>query len=144
LDFHLFKERVRISTAGHSQTLDVTPDVVSLVKKHGVVDGHVIIFVPGSTAGVTTTEFEPGLLKDLPEALEKIAPAATRYHHDDTLRDGNGHSHIRASLVGPSLTVPIEDGELTLGTWQQIVLIDFDNRPRQRKLVVQIFGTVGG
>jgi secondary thiamine-phosphate synthase enzyme len=138
----LFKERIRVSTNGRSQMLDLTPDIVTLLKKRRVVDGHVLIFVPGSTAALTTTEFEPGLLKDFPEAFERIAPVDVRYHHDDTWQDGNGHSHVRASLVGPSLTVPVENGELTLGTWQQIVLVDFDNRPRQRKLILQLFGTV--
>ena len=88
-------------------------------------------------------EFEPGLVKDLPAAFERLAPRAARYHHEDTWHDGNGHSHVRASLLGPSLIVPVRKGELMLGTWQQIVLIDFDNRPRKREVVVQLSGEVG-
>lgn len=142
MEFHLFKERIRVSTTGHSQMLDLTPDIVTLLKHRHIIDGHVLIFVPGSTAALTTTEFEPGLLKDLPEAFERIAPEELRYHHDDTWRDGNGHAHVRASLVGASLMIPVEEGQLMVGTWQQVVLVDFDNKPRQRKLIVQVFGTV--
>ena len=98
------------------------------------------MFVTGSTAGVTTIEFEPGLLEDLPAAFERLAPQGLRYRHDETWHDGNGHSHVRASLLGPSLLVPFEDGRLLLGTWQQIVLVDFDNRPRRREIVVQLQG----
>ena len=94
----------------------------------------------GSTSGVTTIEYEPGLLKDIPAAFEKIAPQDAHYHHEETWHDGNGHSHVRASLLGCSLTVPFKDGRLLLGTWQQIVLIDFDNRPRKREVVVQLSG----
>jgi len=98
------------------------------------------MFVPGSTAALTTVEFEPGLVQDLPAFFERIIPRRAHYHHEDTWHDGNGHSHVRASLLGPSLTVPFKDGALLLGTWQQIVLIDFDNRRRRRKLVVQLSG----
>ena len=98
------------------------------------------VFISGSTAAVTTIEYEPGLVKDLPEIFEKIAPAGKRYHHDDTWHDGNGYAHVRAALLGPSLTIPFSDGKLHLGTWQQVVLIDFDNRPRKREVVVQITG----
>jgi len=103
-------------------------------------NGHVTIFVSGSTAGITTIEFEPGLLQDIPAAFEKIAPMQKRYHHNDTWGDGNGYAHVRAALLGPSLVVPFSEGELMLGTWQQIVLIDFDNRPRQREVVLQFMG----
>jgi secondary thiamine-phosphate synthase enzyme len=98
-------------------------------------------FVVGSTAAITTTEYEPGLVNhDIKAAFEKIAPANGRYEHEETWHDDNGHSHVRASLLGPSLTVPIVDGKLTLGTWQQIVLIDFDTRPRNRQVICQIIG----
>jgi secondary thiamine-phosphate synthase enzyme len=100
----------------------------------------VLVFVPGATAALTTVEFEPGLVRDLPELFERIAPRDRPYHHDETWHDGNGHSHVRASLLGPSLTVPVQGGKLLLGTWQQIVLVDFDNRPHRRELVVQLSG----
>ena len=102
--------------------------------------GNTLIFVPGSTGGITTLEYEPGLIQDLPAALEKFAPQDGHYHHEDTWHDGNGHSHVRSAVVGCSLTVPFREGQLLLGTWQQIVLVDFDNRPRQRELVVQFTG----
>jgi secondary thiamine-phosphate synthase enzyme len=100
----------------------------------------VLLFVPGATGGLTTVEYEPGLLRDLPEAFERLYPRDMRYHHDDTWHDGNGHSHVRATMLGPSLVIPVLDGQMTLGTWQQIIFIDFDNRPRQRELVVQVSG----
>lgn len=134
-------EQLTISTKGNSEVVDITEQVASFIGKHKVREGIVTVFVSGSTASVTTTEFEPGLKKDLPAMFERLAPQNIRYHHDDTWHDGNGHAHVRASLVGPSLTVPFSQGELLLGTWQQIVLVDFDNRPRQRKMVLQLIGT---
>ena len=131
---------VRISTRGDGEMHDLTAKVGSLVAEAGVSDGMVLVFVPGSTAGVTTIEFEPGLLEDFPAAMERIAPRDVDYAHDRTWHDGNGHAHVRASLVGPSLTVPIAGGRLALGTWQQIALVDFDNRARQRRLLVTIMG----
>ena len=133
-------DRLSLQTRGDAEMIDVTGDVQSLVSKHGFAEGQVLVFVPGSTAGLTTVEYEPGLIRDLPEAFERIAPRDRHYHHEETWHDGNGHSHVRASLLGPSLTVPFTGGELLLGTWQQIVLIDFDNRPRRRELVVQLSG----
>ena len=133
-------DRIHISSKGDTDIIDITAMVAAIVKKHGLVEGSVLVFVPGATGGLTTVEYEPGLLKDLPEAFERLAPERKNYHHDQTWHDGNGHSHVRASLVGPSLTVPVEDGKLTLGTWQQIVFIDFDIRPRTRVLVVQLSG----
>jgi secondary thiamine-phosphate synthase enzyme len=114
--------------------------VQRVVTERGLREGQALVFVGGSTAGLTTLEFEPGLVRDLPETFERIAPRAARYHHEDTWHDGNGHSHCRAALLGPSLVVPVKDGALMLGTWQQIVLVDFDNRPRQRDVVVQLTG----
>jgi secondary thiamine-phosphate synthase enzyme len=134
-------DSVSVSTHGDSEILDVTPKVQGVVQKTGFQEGQVLVFVSGSTAGLTTVEYEPGLLEDLPAAFDRIAPRGIRYAHEETWHDGNGHSHVRASLLGPSLTVPFRDGRLLLGTWQQIVLIDFDNRPRKRELVVQISGT---
>lgn len=133
-------DTLTVSTKGDSDVIDLTPEVQALVKKHRFDQGQALVFVSGSTAGLTTVEYEPGLLKDLPAAFERIAPRGIRYHHEDTWHDGNGHSHVRASLLGPSLIVPFKEGELLLGTWQQIVLIDFDNRPRKREVVVQLSG----
>jgi secondary thiamine-phosphate synthase enzyme len=133
-------DRVHVETRGDAEVLDVTAQVQSVVERHGFRDGHALVFVPGSTAGVTTIEYEPGLLEDLPAAFERIAPRGLRYRHDETWHDGNGHAHVRASLLGPSLQVPFENGRLLLGTWQQIVLVDFDNRPRRREIVVQLQG----
>lgn len=129
-----------ISSRGNSEVLDITSNVAAVLAEHGMHDGLATVFVAGSTAAVTTTEFEPGLRKDIPEALNRLVPQGQRYHHDDTWHDGNGHSHVRAALMGPSLCIPFSDGELLLGTWQQIVLVDHDNRPRDRRIVVQLMG----
>jgi len=133
-------DTIDVDTRGDAEVCDVTRPIAALVARHGMVEGHVVVFVPGSTAALTTVEFEPGLVRDLPDFFERIIPARAHYHHEDAWHDGNGHSHVRASLLGPSLTIPFSDGHLMLGTWQQIVLIDFDNRPRQRRLVVQLCG----
>ncbi len=120
--------------------IDLTPDASRLLASAGLQEGQVTIFVPGSTASVTTIEFEPGLKKDFPRALEHVAPEADSYEHDNTWHDGNGHSHVRAALVGPALVVPFQKGRLLLGTWQQIVLVDWDNRARRREVVFQFIG----
>lgn len=133
-------EQFSIATRGGSEVLDITGHVTSFLSRHRLREGNVTVFVTGSTASVTTTEFEPGLRKDIPEALNRIAPEGIRYHHDETWHDGNGHSHVRAAVLGPSLTIPFSNGAMLLGTWQQIVLIDSDNRPRQRSIVVQLIG----
>ncbi|HWP83519.1 MAG TPA: secondary thiamine-phosphate synthase enzyme YjbQ [Bacteroidota bacterium] len=134
-------ESLSISTKGNADIVDITDRVDACLSKHSLREGNVTVFVSGSTAAVTTTEYEPGLLKDIPAAFERIAPQSARYAHDDTWHDGNGHSHVRAALLGPSLTVPFSKGKLLLGTWQQIVLVDFDNRPRRRDIVIQLIGT---
>jgi secondary thiamine-phosphate synthase enzyme len=133
-------EELHISTSGEGEMHDLTERVAELVRKAGVTEGVVLVFVPGSTAGITTIEYEPGLLQDFPSAMERIAPRDLDYAHDRTWHDGNGHAHVRASLLGPSLTVPIAGGKLLLGTWQQIALVDFDNRSRQRRVIVTIMG----
>lgn len=133
-------ERFSVSTRGDADIVDITEHVVASISRRKLEAGNVTIFVSGSTAGITTTEYEPGLKKDIPAAFERIAPRSARYYHDDTWHDGNGHAHVRAALLGPSLTVPFHNGKLALGTWQQIVLIDFDNRPRQREITLQIIG----
>ena len=133
----IFTEYITLATKGHTHIIDITDDVVALVNKYKIAQGQVTIFNPGSTGGITTIEYEPGLLKDLPEAFEIFAPETKAYHHDLTWGDGNGSAHVRAALLGPSLAIPIVGGLMTLGTWQQIVFLDFDNRPRNRKIVVQ-------
>jgi secondary thiamine-phosphate synthase enzyme len=133
-------DSIPLSTRGDADIIDITPQVAAIVSKHGFTQGHALVFVSGSTAGITTIEYEPGLLKDIPAAFDKIAPKGARYFHEETWHDGNGHSHVRAALLGCSLTVPFNEGRLLLGTWQQIVLIDFDNRPRRREVVVQLTG----
>jgi len=129
-----------VSTKGHTDVIDVTDKLRSCLSREKLKSGNLTVFVSGSTAGITTVEYEPGLLKDLPEAFEQIAPENKRYHHNETWHDGNGYAHVRSSLLGTSLTVPFSNGELLLGTWQQVVLIDFDNRSRKRELVVQMIG----
>jgi secondary thiamine-phosphate synthase enzyme len=133
-------DHIRVSTRGDDHILDLTGDVQALLTRHKLRRGQALVFVTGSTAGVTTIEYEPGLLADLPAAFERIAPRGAGYRHEEAWHDGNGHSHVRASLLGPSLLVPFEDGRLLLGTWQQIVIVDFDNRPRDRDVVVQFTG----
>lgn len=134
-------EKLQISTRGGCDVINITESVTAAVKRAELANGQVTVFNVGSTAGITTTEFEPGLVEhDLAAAFEKLAPQADRYVHEETWHDDNGHSHVRASLLGPSLTIPIVSGELTLGTWQQIILIEFDTRPRQRTVVCQMIG----
>lgn len=129
-----------LESDGNCDIQDITEDVRRELHATGLTNGTVTVFVPGATGGITTVEFEGGLVKDLREMFESIAPEGRRYHHDQRWHDGNGHSHVRASLLGPSLTVPFCAGELVLGTWQQIVFIDFDVRSRSRKLVLQFVG----
>lgn len=133
--------RLHIETQGNTHVVDITTEVNRLVAQAGLQNGLVAVFVIGSTAGLTTTEAEPGLLThDLKAFFERIAPENEYYKHEATWHDDNGHAHVRASALGPSLTVPLVDGRLTLGTWQQIVLLDFDTRPRKREIVVQVMG----
>jgi secondary thiamine-phosphate synthase enzyme len=140
----LVTDTVAVPTRGDSHVVDLTPQVQETVSRHGFREGQALVFVSGSTAGLTTVEFEPGLQEDLPAAFERLAPRGLRYAHEETWHDDNGHSHVRASLLGPSLAVPFREGRLLLGTWQQIVLIDFDTRPRHREVVVQLSGEKGG
>lgn len=132
--------RLTVATSGHSDMHDLTDDVAHAITTSGVHDGIVTVFVVGSTAGVTTMEFEPGLVEDMGRVLEAIAPADASYAHEARWHDDNGHSHVRSSLIGPSVTVPFNARSMDLGMWQQIVLIDFDTRPRERTVVVQIIG----
>jgi secondary thiamine-phosphate synthase enzyme len=136
----IITEHITFNTKGNSDIKDITAQVKQKINDSGLHNGSVVIFVPGATGALTTIEYEPGLVKDLQDALERIAPRGIEYAHNLKWRDGNGHSHVRASLMGPSLTVPFVQGTLLLGTWQQIIFIDMDNRPRDRKLIVQISG----
>ena len=128
------------TTQGFCDIIDITAKVAAQVRNAEIKDGLVTLFVTGSTAALTTIEHEPGLVQDLKELIEKLIPSDRRYHHDDRWGDDNGFSHLSASLFGPSLQIPIEHGRLALGTWQQIILLDFDNRPRTREIVVQLIG----
>ena len=130
-------DTLSFSTSGFGDMIDLTQDVSQKLTDHSLKNGIVTLFVPGSTGGLTTIEYESGLVEDFKELMEKIIPSNVTYHHDDRWGDGNGFSHIRASLVGPSLTVPFTDGALNLGTWQQIVFLDFDNRARSRRILLQ-------
>ncbi|MBU0518313.1 secondary thiamine-phosphate synthase enzyme YjbQ [bacterium] len=136
----IHSDTITVRTAGHCEILNITEEAQAVVAIAGMLDGILTLFVPGSTGGLSTVEYEPGLLKDLPDFFERIAPAKMRYSHDDTWHDGNGHSHVRATLIGPSLTVPFTGGRLTLGTWQQIIFIDFDNKSRNRQIIAQVMG----
>ena len=130
-----------IATQGNNHVLDITEPITRCLEDTGLQSGIVTAFVIGSTAGITTTEYEPGLVnRDLRVAFEGIAPEHATYLHEQTWHDDNGHAHVRASLLGPSLTIPFVEGRLTLGTWQQIILIDFDTRPRTRQVMVQVLG----
>ncbi len=131
---------ISLKSKGRCDIIDITPQVNKALSETEMQDGTVTVFVQGSTAGLTTVEYERGLIKDLEDLFERIAPSNISYAHNGTWGDGNGHSHIRASALGASLTVPFAKGALTLGTWQQIVFIDFDNRPRSRKLLAQFIG----
>lgn len=131
---------IALRTAAKDEVIDVTNRVQDIVSKSKISKGLACVFVVGSTAAVTTVEHEPGLVSDLQSALDRLYPKNVEYEHHRRWGDGNGHSHVRASLVGPSLTVPVVEGRLQLGTWQQIVFMEFDNKPRARELVVQVVG----
>ena len=136
----VFSGEITVETQGNTDIRDITPEVRRLVDGSGIATGLCTVFARGSTGAITSIEFEPGAVADLAEAIGRIAPADIPYRHDEAWHDGNGHSHVRAALVGPSLTVPVQAGKMLLGTWQQIVFLDFDNRPRRRSLIVQIVG----
>jgi len=133
-------ESLEFSTQGNDDVVDLTGRVQRCVEASGCSSGTATVFCPGSTGGVTTIEYEPGLVSDIQEAVERLFPRSLRYRHNELNHDDNGHSHVRAAMVGPSLTVPFVEGRLTLGTWQQIVFLDFDSGARRRSLVVQVLG----
>ena len=128
------------STEAEMDVVDITSEVAAALAETGLSNGTVTVFVQGSTGALTTMEYEPGLVRDMQELFEKVAPVDHYYHHEERWHDKNGHSHVRASLIGPSVTVPFRDNRLMLGTWQQIVFFDFDVRAREREVVVQIIG----
>jgi len=132
---------IRRNTTVGTDILDITDEIEAAVHTAGVKDGIVVVGVAGSTASVTTIEFEPGVVEDLRKAIERLAPQQLRYAHDDRWGDGNGYAHVRSALLGPSATFAIRQGKVVRGTWQQIVLCDFDNRPRSREVYVQMLGT---
>ena len=136
----IVSKKLTVNTNGNGDTIDLTPGIERAVKASKLTGGVVTLFVVGSTAALTTIEYEDGAVHDLGHAIERIAPRAAEYEHHLRWGDDNGHSHVRAALLGPSLCVPFVGGRLTLGTWQQIILIDFDTRPRQREIVAQIMG----
>jgi secondary thiamine-phosphate synthase enzyme len=131
---------IRFNTESDTDVVDVTKEVREVLAESSITHGVVVVFIPGSTGALTTLEYEPGLVQDMAELFEKLAPKDQYYHHEERWHDKNGHSHIRASLVGPSVSIPFRDKRMMLGTWQQIVFVDFDVRARERELVIQIMG----
>jgi secondary thiamine-phosphate synthase enzyme len=136
----MITQELRMETTAETDIVDLTPQVARIVSGGAVETGEVLLFVPGSTAALTTIEYEPGVLEDLRRAIERIAPRGISYDHDRAWGDGNGYAHVRAALLGPSLVIPFQARRLLLGTWQQVVLLDFDNRPRTRRILVRIRG----
>ena len=136
----IVNEKITLKTQGNPDLINITDTLRTLLSKERLSKGSLSVFVIGSTAAITTFEYEGGLIKDMEELYERLVPRGKRYHHDDTWGDANGFSHMRAALQGPSLTIPFDNGKLMLGTWQQVVLAEFDNRPRQREIVIQIIG----
>ena len=136
----IYTGKIQISTKGNTDIIDITDKIQQQVEKSNIKNGFVLLFVNGSTAGLTTIEYEPGLIKDLKEMFENLIPEDKTYSHNEKWHDNNGHSHLRASLLKPSLIIPFSKSKLLLGTWQQITLIDFDNHPRTREIIIQING----
>lgn len=136
----IYSDALTLSTEGDTDIIDITQGIEEMVHTSGVKEGILCLFVAGSTASITTIEAESGVIKDLKSAIERMAPSDIPYEHDKRWGDGNGHAHVRAAILGPSLSIPVSSGKLLHGTWQQIVLIDFDNRPRERNVHVHIVG----
>jgi len=134
------QEQVRVETRGHRDMQDLTDDVVRIVSASGIRTGLVNVFNTGSTAAIGTIEFEPGLQRDLPEVLDRLLPPSNDYGHEQRWHDGNGHSHLQATLLGPSATIPVTNGRPALGAWQQVVLLECDIRPRNRTVVITVIG----
>lgn len=140
MEINMKTTELTFSTAGRTDIIDITRMVSERVYEEGLKEGCVTLFVPGSTASITTIEYEKGVINDLREAIENLAPEDKYYRHNERWGDGNGHAHVRAALLGPSLNIPVIQGHLTLGTWQQIVFIDFDTHPRQRRIIMHMCG----
>jgi secondary thiamine-phosphate synthase enzyme len=136
----LYQHTLELATSRDTDVIDLSEPVGRFVRESGVEQGTLLVFVPGSTAGVTTIEYEEGAISDLKRALNRLVPRDAEYAHNLRWGDGNGYSHVRAALLGPSLSIPIRDGSPEIGTWQQIVLCDFDNRPRRRRVTLQVMG----
>ena len=136
----VYTSTIQVRTRGETDIIDITERVKEKVTSTQVTNGSLLLFIPGSTAALTTIEAENGVMNDLRKAIERIVPRNIPYEHDKRWKDGNGYAHVRAALIGPSLNIPILDKQMILGTWQQIVLLDFDNRPRSREIVIQIMG----
>jgi len=136
----IYSSTIHIKTTGNLDIINISPQIEDLVARHAVLSGFLLLFIAGSTAALTTIEYEQGAIQDLRQAIERIAPQDLPYEHDRRWGDGNGYAHVRAALLGPSLSIPLHAGRLQLGTWQQIVLCDFDNRPRLREVIVQLQG----
>jgi secondary thiamine-phosphate synthase enzyme len=139
-NYNILYSTISFNTTGRTDIIDITPEVEDAVRSSGIKNGNLLLFISGSTAALTTIEYESGVINDLKRAIERIAPHNIEYEHDRRWGDGNGYSHVRAALVGASLHIPIKDGRMLLGTWQQVVLLDFDNRSRKREIQVQILG----
>jgi secondary thiamine-phosphate synthase enzyme len=133
-------KNIEVRSRGENDIIDITEETERAVKEEKIKDGVVVLFISGSTAAITTIEYEVGLIHDFPAMLSRLAPRNITYEHDNTWHDGNGHSHVRASLLGPSLSVPFKDRRLLLGTWQQIVVVEMDTRQRERRIVLQLIG----
>ncbi len=136
----IYSKEINVSSQGVCDLIDISPQVEATLAESKIKNGLVTVFVAGSTAGVTTIEYEPGLVEDFKKLMERLVPQRESYAHDSKWGDGNGFSHIRASLLGPSVSVPVKDSQMQIGTWQQITVVDFDNRPRDRKVVIQVMG----
>ena len=133
-------EYIQLNTQGRNEMMDITGQLRNIVGQSEITNGSVLVFVPGATGALSTIEYEPGLIEDWPGLMEKLIPEQQVYAHNETWHDGNGHSHLRATLVGPSLTIPFENRELILGTWQQVIFLEFDNKPHRRRIAVQLMG----
>ena len=136
----IFTDKIGFETKGNCDIVDITPELKKILEKSKIKNGILNVFIAGATGAITTIEYEPGLVSDLQDLLKKLAPEAGDYGHNKTHSDSNAHSHLRASLLGPSLTVPVDNGKMVLGVWQQIIFVDMDNRPRKREVVVKIIG----
>jgi secondary thiamine-phosphate synthase enzyme len=136
----MITSQIEVRTTSGTDILDITQQVADILHESAIETGEVILFVPGSTAALTTIEYESGVLEDLRRAVERLAPQGIPYDHDERWGDGNGFSHVRAALLGPSLVIPFQEQKLMLGTWQQVVVLDFDNRPRLRRILIRVRG----